>query len=256
MRVVALQGAGIVQSLVPEQGSECPQALVEAHQDVPEVMSDLMTEMPEQRAVILAEQHPPALALDVVGLRDVEGDEAAAMAREDRRPDLIALGRIDQEIEGQTRGGVLVPGHQRKVEAQERVEQPVLGGLDLAPAGQVPGDGEVRHHVVVPAGDAVAVRGILGNQPIAGVVIGVGAEAVLAARIGIGVPEAADRFHRRHLVDVADIAQPALAALAMGALEADRLVAGLALEDFHGAVGRRLSCPPTERRIPPVKEPS
>ena len=199
-------------------------------------MPDLVPEVAEQGPVILAEQHPPPLALDVVGLGDVHRDEAVEVARQHGRPHPVALGRIDQEVEGEARHGVLGAGHQRQPEPHQGVEHPVLGGLDLAPAGQVPADGEVGDDAVVAAGGAEPLGCPIGNQPVAGIVGGIGAEAVLAGRIGIGVPEVSRGFEGRDLVHAADIAEPALARIATGALEADRLVAGLALEDLHRRV--------------------
>ena len=157
--------------------------------------------------------------------------------------DAVTLGGVDEEVEGQTGGGVLVPCHQGQVEAKQRVEQPVLGGLDLAPARQIPGKGQVRHHPVVPTASTVPVWTVIGQQPIAGAELGICTEAVLPARIGIGVPDRPGGLQGGNLVGAADIAEPPLTALAFRTLETRRLVASLALKDLHGPAGPALWAP-------------
>ena len=54
------------------------------HQAVPIVVRDLVAEMTEQRAVRLAHLPPHPLAFGIVGLGQIDGDEAAVMAGQHR----------------------------------------------------------------------------------------------------------------------------------------------------------------------------
>ena len=62
-------------------------------------MRDLVAEMAEQRAVGLAHLVPAPLALGVVGLGEVDGDEPVVVAGQHRR------GAVGEKIEGEA-----VPG--------------------------------------------------------------------------------------------------------------------------------------------------
>jgi hypothetical protein len=64
-------------------------------------MPDLVAEMAEERAVGLSHVLAMALALGVVGLGDVDGDQALAMARHGLR--ILAKRRagVGEEVEGE-----------------------------------------------------------------------------------------------------------------------------------------------------------
>jgi hypothetical protein len=85
----------------------------------------------------------------------------------------------------------------------------------------------------VAAGQAIAAGLLVGDEPVAGVVLRVGAEAEAASRGGERLPGALLLLQRRHLLDRRQIAEPPAAALAAGVLEIERLPAALALEQLH-----------------------
>src|SRR4029453_10500073 len=72
--VMLLQGLPIVDSLIPEQGAERVQPWILLEQALPIIVATLMPDMAQERAGGLVELLPPALALDVVGLRHMDGD--------------------------------------------------------------------------------------------------------------------------------------------------------------------------------------
>ncbi len=151
-------------------------------------MTDLVAKVAEQRAVGLRHVLAGPLALGVVGLGDVDCDEPLRMARND-------LGRlpecrpgIGQKVEGEPGLRILPLTDQRQPQAEEPVDQPVLGGLEALPAQQVLRRAEVRDRAVVAAGPAERIRVVRRHQPVAGLVRGIGAEAVDLLRCGQRAP--------------------------------------------------------------------
>ena len=167
--VMPLQRPRRSPALVAERSRGTPRCAADCgHQAVPVVMRDLVAEMPEQGAIGLAHLAALALALGIVGLRQIDGDEAVVVPGQDRR--CAAAARwIGEEIERQRRPDPR-PGGQRQPKAQQRVEQPVLGELDLAPVRQVFRQREIGDGAVVAAGGAETVRLVSGHQPVADVV--------------------------------------------------------------------------------------
>ena len=68
-------------------------------QPVPVVVADLVAEMAEQRAVGLAHLGAPLFALGVVGLGDIERDQALVVAGQDAFATRPAADRIGEEVE-------------------------------------------------------------------------------------------------------------------------------------------------------------
>ena len=126
--VVALQRLRVVHAFVAEHRAAFGDLAAVAHQRVPVEMPHLVAEVPEQRAVGLAELVPPPLALGRIGLGKVDGDEAVVMAGQHR----LLLGGVGKDVERQ-------PGparrRERQPEAQERIDEAPLGGLGLAEQG-------------------------------------------------------------------------------------------------------------------------
>ena len=135
--VMALQRRAVVLALVAEQLPERLDVGRIAHQAVPVVVRDLVAEMAEQRAVGLAHLPPHALALGIVGLGEVDGDEAVVVAGHHRLGRRAVRRQLRQEVERQPVLRILQLGLQRQPELEQRVEQPVLGELD--PAASSPG---------------------------------------------------------------------------------------------------------------------
>ena len=117
-----------------------------------------------------------ALALGVVGLGDVDRDEALTMARHGLSILPERRAGVGQEVEGEPGLRIRGPARQRKPEPQEPIDQPVLGRLETLPAQQIPRRIQVRDHPIQLAGPAEPLRAIGGHEPVAGIVGGVGAE--------------------------------------------------------------------------------
>ena len=83
--VVSFETDAIVLALVAEQHAEPLQPNAVSHQPLPIVVTDLAAEVSEQRAVGLPHFLAGALALGVVGLGDVDGDQPLLMAGQDFR---------------------------------------------------------------------------------------------------------------------------------------------------------------------------
>ncbi len=159
------------------------------------------------------------------------------MTGQDHRPGGGVPGRIGEEVEGEPLR-VDRPRGERQPELQERVEETPLRRFELTPAGEVLGLRQIRHHPVVPAG-AAELRVVLGrDQPVAGIVPRIGAEANEAGGLRAGAPDAVGSFERGHRERVREIAEPPPAAFAEPVLEIERLPAGLTFEEFHRRSGR------------------
>mgnify|MGYP000669209538 CR=1 FL=1 len=106
--VVAIERVRIVLALVAEKRAELVKTTGAFDEHHPVEVAALVAEMAEQRAVRLAELLALALALDGVGLQNVDRDDAVEMA-----------GRgIDEKVEGKTlsaRGSRV----ERQAEAQQ-----------------------------------------------------------------------------------------------------------------------------------------
>ncbi len=191
--------------------------------------------MPQHGAVEFAQPAADALALDVVGFAQVQGDQAVLMAGEH----LAAVrGPLLQHVEGEAVLRILGPAQAGQAQPDQAVEQPVLGGL-----GALPGDNgvgaQLGDHPVVAAGEAEPFPGELRDQPVAGLVRGVVAETVAVAGPADGTPGvAAERIDRHQLGGFRQIADARPATAADGVLEEQQLAATPAVEEFHGGPGR------------------
>ena len=103
---------GIVPPLVAEDVAEDADIAGIGDELVPIIVSDLVTKMSEQCAIRLAHFAPLALALDVVGLRDIQRDQSAGMPGDH----LSRAGR--KKIERQT-VRIFGRGDKRQLETQQ-----------------------------------------------------------------------------------------------------------------------------------------
>ena len=117
-------------------------------------MADFVAEVADQRAVRLVHLLADALALDRVGLVEVDRDQAVGVAGEDR-----VFGRVGFEVELQRQLVAHVFGRVTEAEVVELVEQLPLGELEVGPAVVIAFDAEVGNDVVEPAGLAEADAG-------------------------------------------------------------------------------------------------
>ena len=189
--------------------------------------------MTEQRAVGLAHLPPHALAFGIVGLGQIDGDEAVVVAGHHRLGRRAVGRRRGQKIERQPVLGILQLGLQRQPKLEQRVEQPVLGDLDLAPVRLVLRQRQIGNHPVVTAGRAELLGAVDRNQPIAGAVLRIGAIAVAALALGQRPQAALALFQSADRLGGRQIAKAAAAAFAADVLEIERLSAMLAFKKLH-----------------------
>ena len=88
-------------------------------------MPDLVAEVAEQRAVRLVHRHPQLLAVHVVALGQVQGDDAVVVAGDH----LLEL--AGQQVERQPVLRVLVAADDRQPQLDQLDDQPALGLLGL-----------------------------------------------------------------------------------------------------------------------------
>ena len=189
--------------------------------------------MAEQRAIGLVHALAPPLALGVVGFRDRDGDPAVVVPRHD----VLAGDGVLEELEDQPLLRVLGPSPERQLQRDQRIEQPMLGDLDQPPEFEVSGLGEIGHRVIVAAGDAEMTLLIGRDQPVADVVLGIGAEPEGPGRIALDLPEMVrhgpDPDHGVEVLVFRTIAEAVPALLAGRVLEIQSLIADLTIEQFH-----------------------
>ena len=132
--MVRPEASAVVLALVAEQRAERLQPKTVPNQSLPIVVTDLMAKVPEERAVRLRHVLARALALGVVGLGDVDGDQPLRMARHNLRGVLERPGGSCEEVEGKPGFRIFRLADQRQAEPKEGVDQPVLSGLQALPA--------------------------------------------------------------------------------------------------------------------------
>ena len=99
---------------------------------------------------------------------------------------------------------------------------------------EILGIGEIGDGAVVTARRAENLGIFRSHQPVAHVVLGVGAEAILLALSCKRTPQAVGLFQCSDDFLLRQIAEPQPAALALRILEIQQLAAILALEQLHG----------------------
>ncbi|MNQ76085.1 hypothetical protein D3C85_909050 [compost metagenome] len=119
--------------------------------------------MPQQGPIRLAQLLPDFLPVRIVGLFDIQGDQAIGMAGNRCLPFQIDT----DEVKSQARMFILVLRNHRQPQVQQLRDHPPLGRLDLAPAFRVLWDAKVRDSAVQIAGNAKGLGCRARNQPIA-----------------------------------------------------------------------------------------
>ena len=102
-------------------------------QAIPVVVTALVPHVSEQRPIRLAHRRPPPLALGVVGLGDVDGDDAVGVPGQHRPA--ARLG-IREKLERQPSLRIVDPVRHRQTELDQREQQTPLGGLEAVPRGR------------------------------------------------------------------------------------------------------------------------
>ena len=96
-------------------------------------MADLVAEVAEQRAIRLFHGVPDGFARGVVGLGDVEGDDAVVVAGKNFGSAAVRIYKIGKETKGEAALRIFFLIGDRKVEPDQAVNEPALGAFDECP---------------------------------------------------------------------------------------------------------------------------
>src|ERR1700723_3259549 len=145
-RIVPIQCLLVAGPFVAEKLAEGLQTATAGNQAIPEIMSDFVAKMAQQSAIRLLLQGALLLAMDIVRLGDVDGNQSVVVTGEHALG--IAAVPVLEKLERQPRTPVSVLGRNRQAQAEQRVEHAPLGDLQAEPR------------------DAVALAGYVGNGPV------------------------------------------------------------------------------------------
>ena len=158
LRVVPVQGRLVVGVGVAEQRLELGAVGPRPREHAEVVVPDLVAEVPEQGAVGLVHGDAQLLAVHVVALGEVEGDDAVGVAGRHR----VLVAR--EQVEGQPTLGVGAPVGDRQPELQQLDDEPALGPLGGLEPGHLRGP---RRRV--GSGSARTTGTAVDHRPTAGV---------------------------------------------------------------------------------------
>ena len=133
--VVPLERRLVIGPLVAEGGAESLQQGTVGNQTVPEVMADLVTEVPQKSAVRLFLQGAFLLPVDVVGLRDIEGDQSVVVTGQHSLR--VAVGVILEEFEGESLRVILALRDHRQAKTQQGIQHAPFCDLEAEPGDGV-----------------------------------------------------------------------------------------------------------------------
>ena len=153
--IVALKRGVVVLRVVAEHRAAGFEPASVANQNVPVVVANLMSEVPEQAAIGLGKFRAALFDLRAIGFRKRDRHHAVVMAGHDFRS--RGVGRVGQEFERQPMLRVLGASLQRELPAKQAIEQPVLGEFDVPPGDEMRRFANIRDRVVVAAGGAKSV---------------------------------------------------------------------------------------------------
>src|SRR5215813_8188146 len=112
----------------------------------------------------------------------------------------------------------------------------MLGVFDLAPMHEILGICEIGDGAIMAAGRTKSFAVVRRYEPVADIVLGVGAEAMALPLRRERAPDAIDCFQCSDDFLLRQVTQPQATALALRILEIERLTAILALEELHRPV--------------------
>ena len=174
------------------------------------------------------------LAFCGVGLGDIDRDYPRHVAGDHGRAVVKHRSGARQKIEGKAVFGILKLAGNIQPQAQQAVDQTMFGSFDPLPVEQVLRHADVRNRPVELAGSAVGVGPVGIDQPVAGIVVGVGAEPVAFARGVQRMPDiAVSGCQCGEFRPLGNIAENMLAALAPRILEIQQKPAIMALKKLH-----------------------
>ena len=164
--------------------------------------------------------------------------------------------RIVDEVEGRAAALPTAGAVERQAEAQQRIDEPLLGALELAPGQHVGRIGEIGNGAVELAGGAELRAAIGAHEPVAHAVRVIGAIAQPCARalLVFAIEAVAGRNERADFESVGAEAECVPAAQALHVLEVDGVAARPAFERLHRAldpaVASRRETPQQRRTVP------
>lgn len=231
---MALERGRVILPIIAKNRPIFGKAGTVAQQKIPVEMTDLMPEMAEQRPIGLVHIHPCLLPLGIIGLAQINGDEPARMTGDDRA---WHPGIIGKEIESEA-GRALRQARQRQPQADQLIDEAVLGAFQPLPCVLMSRIGEIGNSPIVATGAAKPIDRIRGHKPVANAVRRIRAKAERPA------PSLPDREPERWIIahrrlqrtqehGFGIISQGGTAALAQRILEKKQLAASLALEQPH-----------------------
>ena len=194
-------------------------------------MADLVAKMPEQRTVGLVHGGAPLFAFGVVGLFERERDQPVVVTG--HHAGSVGMRRARQKVERQAHAAVLVPRIERQIELHQRIKQPMLGDLDLAPGNKIVLDAGIGNGAVMTARRAIFFGRARVDHPIADIEFGIGAKAKGLFVDGERPPHIALGLDRRQCHDLGDEAETMPALFANGVFEIEQLLTMLTFEELH-----------------------
>ena len=131
--MMAIERPAVILPLVAEEPAKLIDLVGPMDQPVPEVMADLVPKVAQECPVRLVHPQSPRLALGIVGLGHVDGDDSVQVSgRGGDRPRRAGV-EVGKEVERQT--ALRVPGLARQGElgAEQAIDQPAFGNLQSRP---------------------------------------------------------------------------------------------------------------------------
>jgi hypothetical protein len=176
--VVAPERLVIVRSLVSEELAETLGELFSTDEAIPVVVTDLVAEVTEQRAVRLTHHQADSFAHDVVGLGDIKRDQPLVVAGENFGDAAIGLDLVLEEGEGKTLLRIVSLIGDGQLEVEEAIDEAAFRAFHELPeqmillAAQV-GNGLVEPTRIAKRLGSMPFRRSLRNHPVADRFLGV-----------------------------------------------------------------------------------
>ena len=229
---MAIERLPVIVAFIAEQVAELLQPpRIRRHQQVPEIVADLVPEVAQQRPVFFAEADPCAGARNVVGLGDVDRDIALIVSGIDRPlplqgdSEFRARILVGHEAELQSHLRIFLLADDGQAQRQQRVQRAALCRFELGPVRDVLRRTEVGDDCVQPAGPAVRI-GVFGrDHPVADLLTVIVVALPVDSRIGTdGAPQVGrfEQIERRDFQAVRTESHHAAAHRAADAVEKQR----------------------------------
>jgi hypothetical protein len=187
-----------------------------------------MAQMAEQRTICLAHSYPKLLSLRVIGFTEINNDQAILLPG--HYPMAACIRNVCQKIESEPKLRILGAIGEWEAKPDQRIEQAMLREFELAPARKVVAKRKVGDRSVMSAGRAKGFGRIGRNQPVAGIIPGVGAEAIAAIGPGKRAPHRPVLLDRGKLTGRRQVTKPVEAVLTLEIFKIEQLRAVLTQE--------------------------